>query len=98
MKIYVVSGSTGEYSNRTDWMVRAYADENEAKSVVEEYDRIAKEIEVRCQLDEDDPQYINRYGRYEDNWKWPHPDPNFQMDYTGTGYGYGEIELIGEQK
>jgi hypothetical protein len=98
MKIYIVSGSTGEYSDRTDWMVCAYKSEDEAKRIVAEYDRIAKEIEVRCRLDEDDPLRLDRYSfnrwHGDDRPKWPHPDPDFSMDYTGTTYGYGEVELV----
>jgi hypothetical protein len=94
VKIYVVSGSTGEYSDRTDWMVRAYADEETAKAIVLEYTTKAKEIEVRCRLPKDDPQYINKYQGWRPEFKWPHPDPGFQMDYTGTDYFYGEIELV----
>lgn len=95
MKIYIVSGSTGEYSDRTDWMVRAYASEDEAKRVVEEYSAKAKEVEVRCDLPEDDPNHFDKSKRWRDDFKWPHPDPDFQMDYTGTSYAYGEIELVG---
>ena len=94
MRIYVVSGSTGEYSDRTDWMVRAYSSEEAAKAVVVEYDAAAKEIEARCRLEEDDPNYFDKYKRWDEDFKWPHPDPSFQMDYTGTYYSYGEIELV----
>lgn len=92
--IYVVSGSTGEYSDRTDWMVRAYADEEAAKAVVTEYSAKAKEVEARCRLEEDDPNYVDRYNTYAPDFKWPHPDPHFQMQYTGTEYGYCEVEFV----
>jgi hypothetical protein len=97
VKIFVVSGSTGEYSDRTDWMVRAYDDEEAAKACVIEFDRVAKEIEARTQLDPGDPQHIERwaYSGYEDEEPAiKHPDPSFSMSYTGTIYGYAEIDLV----
>jgi hypothetical protein len=93
LKIFVVFGTTGEYSDRTEWMVRAYADEAEAQRIVEEYTKQSKACEARTKLPKDDPQYLNRY-----TWlgpKWPHDDPTFSMDYTGTDYFYGEVELVG---
>lgn len=97
MKIYVVSGSTGEYSDHNEWMVRAYTDEATAQAIVVEYTAKAKEIEVRAKLPKDNPQHLDRYKHDfgVDGRKWPHPDPGFQMDYTGTDYAYCEIELVG---
>ena len=94
MKIYVVSGSTGEYSDRTDWMVCAYADEEAAKAVVTEYSAMAKEIAVRMKLPPENPLHIGYGNRWKSDFKWPHPDPSFQIDYTGTEYMYCEIDLV----
>ena len=36
MKIYVVSASQGEYSDREEWVVKAFEDETAAKAFVED--------------------------------------------------------------
>lgn len=93
MKIYVIQGTTGEYSDRSEWLCFAVGEEDRAREIVEEYTREAKAIEVRTRLPEDHPDYIDRFKSWEDGFKWPHPDPYFNMDYTGTDYSYAEIEL-----
>lgn len=85
-KIYVVYGSTGEYSDRGEWTVAAYSDEAHAKQHVEAATKRANEIEVLCggarHFDPD--RYQNEY------------DKNMGMDYTGTSYYYGEVEFYGD--
>lgn len=93
--IYVVIGMTGEYSDRTEWMVRAYTNKEAAQAVVVEYTKKAKELEVRCRLPKDNPLYFNRYSA--DLLRQQHPDPQFQMDYTGTEYYYEEVELVSHE-
>lgn len=34
MKIYIVFGSTGEYSGRTEWILKAFYEEKQAKDLV----------------------------------------------------------------
>lgn len=80
-KIWVVHGTTGEYSDRWEWVVCAFADEQKAKDFAEAATRRAKEIAVSR-----DSQYRVPLGTSE-------YDPRMQMDYTGTDYFISETEL-----
>lgn len=77
--IWIVHGSTGEYSDRGEWVVCAYRSEGEAKAYVEFLGKKRQEVGP---------------GRYEDGWDYDLEeqveaamrafDPNFSEDYTGT--------------
>lgn len=75
--IYIVTGSTGEYSDRTEWTVRAFENEADAKAFVEMADAWARE-------------WFNRHqdARWTDEAENDRPahDPDFRSDYTGTSY------------
>ena len=80
MKIFVVNGTTGEYSDRTEWLVAAYTREEDAWKHVEKATEYVQ-------------AWRSTHTRYETRCP-PGPfDPNLQMDYTGTDYTYFEIEL-----
>jgi hypothetical protein len=86
-KIWMVGGTTGEYSDRTEWVVDAWRSEQEAKDRVQELTRLMQEIGV--------PrggfmQYEER-GPKEDEMR--KHDPAFQCDYTGSEYYICELEL-----
>jgi hypothetical protein len=80
-QIYVVMGSTGEFSDRTEWPLRAYRSEAAAQAEVE---RMHHEINVR----------IGGRSRHDLRWEerdgiekeMKQLDPQFEMDYTGTHY------------
>ena len=80
-KIYVVEGTTGEYSDSMDWPVMAYRDEEAAKAHVVRATERAKEIEV------------SRADRYNVPEGANEHDPHMLMDYTGTHYNYYAVEL-----
>lgn len=81
-KLFIVMGTTGEYSDRTEWPVVAYEDEEEAEKHVDAATRRAKELEV------------GRGSRYELSDKERSVyDPGMGMDYTGTDYYVLEVEL-----
>lgn len=85
MKIYVVEGHTGEYSDRNDWPVKAFVHEPAAQAFV---DACTKEIlpyNIKNKYDAVNWERIR-------NAKSP-LDPNLQIDYTGTHYDYYEVEL-----
>jgi len=44
MKIYVVRGTTGEYSDRNEWAVIAYRNEKEAQEFIKKAKKRAEEI------------------------------------------------------
>jgi hypothetical protein len=85
MKIYVVIGTTGEYSDRSEWLVSAYYSEDDAKQHVLRADEYAKTIMSSMAH--------NSYDERMEARKNNPLDPSFDMDYTGTNYAYQELEL-----
>lgn len=86
MKIWIVYGMTGEYSDRTEWWVDAWRSKDEAEQRVAQLDAAMRQYGAN----RDDLQYEERKA-VED--KMRALDQHFQMDYTGTRYGAGEVEL-----
>ena len=83
MKIYVITGTTGEYSDRSEWLVTAYTKEDDAKKHVEEATKYAEAWHALT--------WEQRDGKNE---KTANPmDPCFSHDYTGTEYYYTEVDL-----
>lgn len=75
--VFVVMGSTGEYSDRGEWSVVAYTVEADAKAHVERAQARAREI----------------FQKFDGStWGWEREkdpnehDPNMCLDYTGTRY------------
>ncbi len=77
--IYVVEGSTGEYSDRNEWPVAAFTDEALAMEMVKRCEKFAPK---------DDLSYQARRAA-----KNPY-DPNMKVDYTGTSYSYYEVTVL----
>lgn len=83
MKIYVVFGVTGEYSDRKEWPVVSYRDEQLAQDHVVRATERAKEWEaIRKENYDSPPTGWNQY------------DESMVCDYTGTSYFYHTIELL----
>lgn len=82
MRIFIVTGTTGEYSDRTEWLVTAFLNEERAKELVVLASARARQI----QLDYKD-DYWDLPGDISDY------DPKFTMDYTGTSYYYTKTEI-----
>jgi hypothetical protein len=89
MTIYIVQGSTGEYSDRTDWIVCAYTDKEKADEHATKAEAwgigYAGRWEVRDYSAKEDVAMENDKNPF---------DPNFRQDYTGTSYWVKECELI----
>ena len=79
--IYIVEGSTGEYSDHRDWMLCAYRDEAAAQEHVEKATARANELVAEYQRSYDIPSGANEH------------DPSMQIDYTGVRYTYYSVEL-----
>lgn len=82
--IYIVTGCTGEYADRTSWEICAYTNEEDAqkhvKLATKAYDD-AGGIKIRNTL----------------NYPYGNPyDPNMQVDYTGTIWDYYPLQLNGK--
>lgn len=84
MKIYVVEGSTGEYSDHREWLVKAFVNEECAQDFVERVGREYRRLEQECEGD--------RWNIGDNSL-----DPYMQTDYTGTNYRYFEVELDEEE-
>ena len=88
-KIYVVQGSTGEYSGHIEWLVCAFQDQDKAKSLVEYLSMLARHAMQECETagleyhwDEQPSGKMLRLA-----------DPNACIDYTGINYEVIEVEL-----
>ena len=92
MKIWIVEGSTGEYSDRTEWAVCAYKSEGNAQAKVLELEALISSFTGRKQDGPD--EWLDRDKRAECMREHPHGDPHYQEDYTGTAYTCYPVELI----
>jgi hypothetical protein len=81
MKIYIVEGTTGDYSDRTDWVVCAFRSKKKAEDLAHKAMRRAKEIQISRPSRYDAPKGENEF------------DAKMQMDYTGTEYYIVECDL-----
>lgn len=82
MKIYIVYGSTGEYSDRNEWPVAAYADEALAQCHVAAATRWYQENDC--------------FEKREGAWGCNPFDPAMSIDYTGTHWYLGGVDLLSE--
>jgi hypothetical protein len=86
--VYVVEGSSGdplgEYSDHTEWMVKAFTTEDAAKRFITKCSKRANELQAQYSSTYDMPKGANEY------------DPEMQVDYTGVNYGYAKVELVGK--
>ena len=79
---YIVVGCTGEYSDRTEWLVRGFYDAGEAENFVYKVSRKAREWESTRKSEFDNPP-----AGFTDL------DPNMRMDYMGTNYRVETVEM-----
>lgn len=85
-RVWIVMGSTGEYSDRTEWPVIAVTSEAAAK------ERIT-ELEVKMQ--QMPQEWREERWEHEDKIKahMASLDASFLMDYTGTHYFFYEVPV-----
>lgn len=82
MKIYIVFGATGEYSEREEWPVVAFFDEEKAKERVQQATKKANEI-----------HFIRTHSDYVINERSNEFDPKMQTDYDPARYYYVTTEI-----
>lgn len=82
--IYVVTGSTGEYSDRSEWLVYAFHTEEAAQAYVDLLGVERQKLPQRS-WDWNDDQKIELAMRAF--------DPRFSEDYTGTSWFVQAVEL-----
>ena len=93
-EIFVVQGSTGEYSDHREWLIKAFVKELAAQDFVEKVSARAREITQAEETardardysfyDRKDPKFVNEL------------DKDMQIDYTGVEYTYFPVELVEE--
>ena len=82
MKIFVVIGSTGEYSDHQEWLVVAFSDKVVAERFVLTVSARAREL-------------LAKYGRGYNIPKGSNEhDPEMTIDYSGVNYNIAEVEFI----
>jgi len=79
--IYIVQGTSGEYSDRSDWLVCAYTSKKSAE------EHAHKAMLRAVEIHKSSPGFFSRSKENEF-------DPDMQMDYTGTEYTVLETNLI----
>ena len=84
--VYVVVGSTGEYSDRSEWYVAAYFDEELAKEHVMLADEKGRELFASDNTWK---------GRIEMKGKNPWDPDGQSPDYTGWTYYYESVPFAG---
>jgi hypothetical protein len=65
MIIYVVFGTTGEYSDRREWTVKAFSEEKKAKKLVKDATRRANEFDSDMQTDYTGTRYYYEQVEFE---------------------------------
>lgn len=85
--VYIVFGTEGEYSDRTEWAVAAYFSEEKAKEHVVKASHRANEL-IALWREADDPWKFEEANRSEF-------DPKMQWGgYTGVSYYYANAPLL----
>lgn len=89
--VYVVTGMTGEYSDRREWPAAVFADEREAQAFVQLATAHASLVAQQLAdfRESDDPRAYCDEGHILES---PY-DPAFQMLYNGTRYHYEAVPL-----
>jgi 1,2-phenylacetyl-CoA epoxidase catalytic subunit len=82
MKLYLITGETGEYSDYDNWNVSITDSEDVAKEFVESMNEETKQVGNLSWGERD--EIVERLSS---------KDPKIRIDYTGTTYSYEEFEL-----
>lgn len=88
-KCWVVVGMTGGYSDRTEWLVKAFLDKERAEAFISDADAWLLENKMSC-LNEKSSDLADYEIRGEVK---PPFDPDFRCDYTGSRYCLSECDL-----
>lgn len=94
--VWILQGSTGEYSDRVDWIVRAYKDKEQAtrdcskaNDQAEQYYKMVLETDLRYPTSEADYAEEARLRK-----EILVVDPDARFDYTGTTYWVTRCDLV----
>jgi len=85
--VFVVIGSTGEYSDRREWFVAGYADQAKAEEHARLASDAAREIFTASEAVDDS-------WDYRDTAVNPYDTDASHMDYTGTHYYVAAVPML----
>lgn len=91
-KVWVLFGDTGEYSDYTEWVVRAYTDEEAATKDCETLNALLRAEGVHS--DDDHVSRLSWDERKAVIARLRAHDTNASLNYTGTRYFVHEIPLV----
>jgi hypothetical protein len=86
MKIWIVQGTTGEYSDRAEWVICAFREEGAAKALADQLNSLARAATTGI-------SHSSRWDETEPGKMLKSCDPQAFIDYTGTDYTAFETEL-----
>jgi hypothetical protein len=86
--IYIVMGTSGEYSDRDEWPVCAYSDKERAQQHVVDASNRARVLSQWRDADGKPWRYSDAPDKPTNEY-----DPDMLMDYTETSYFLYETEL-----
>ena len=84
--IFVIIGETGEYSDRSEWLVRAVRTEDRAQKFIRELEFTYRSVQAKGYGSQREKDAATRKCMSK-------LDPDFSEDYTGTSYYYGEVTI-----
>lgn len=85
MKVWIVEGSTGEYEDRCEWIVKGFVSKEHAMSLRTKLESVLKEEELHRE---------NMGLNYDDiPDKLLQLDPDASVDYTGASYSLYSIDV-----
>jgi hypothetical protein len=90
VQIWIVHGSTGEYSDRQEWVVEAHSTEAAAQARIERLDQLMLETGVNTPPS----RYSDRSSMIKVMRDHAEGDPFFNCDYTGTSYYMSQCILV----
>ena len=96
-EIYIVEGSTGAYSDRHNWLVKAFTSKAKAVELATDLNNAANGLFYALDAEGISSYYMNdpEYSYIMDRFPGIKKDSRFSMDYTGTSYTVLTCELEG---
>ncbi len=91
--VYVLYGTTGEYSDKSTWSIGAYLCKDKAVARMD----LLNGILIQHKVHWDSSIYVDRNSIdlvLDEMKSHPNGDPNLRIDYTGAKYEIEEIQLL----
>lgn len=93
-KIYIVKGTTGEYSDRAEWDVKAFEKEETAQTFCAELNALAEVHTEREHNSFASKRYVTWESMRVVAEALEPLDPKARCDYTGLTYAVEELEYV----